>query len=265
MSLKPIILKLGGSIITRKEKPLTPNLSAIKRIAGEISQAHVPQLVIIHGGGSFGHPLAKQYRIKEGYSGEQDQLLGFSKTHQAMRTLNKLILDALLQHNIAAVAVSPLSCVATKHGRIATSIEFPLKTLLETGFTPVLYGDAIVDSELGFTILSGDQLTAHLAVQLNAERIVMSIDKDGLFTTDPKDSSARLISKCTLDELKLMQGQLETSSSTDVTGGMRGKVIELVPAIEKGIPAQIVNAGKPGRVLKALRGEDVKGTIIKRE
>jgi len=265
LSPKPTVLKIGGSVITRKEKPFTANSSAIERLAREISQANVSQLIIIHGGGSFGHPLAKQHSIKEGYRGGAAQLLGFSKTHQAMVTLNKLVVEALIQHNILVVAVSPSSCIITKSGRIAAMNEEPLKKLLQTGFVPVLYGDAVLDSELGFTILSGDQLAAYLAVQFNAERIVMGIDVDGLFTADPKrEASAGLIRHCTLHQLKGMRTQIKETSKTDVTGGMLGKIIELAPAIEKNISALIVNAAKPRNVYKALRGEKVTGTLIQK-
>jgi len=265
LSPKPTVLKIGGSVITRKEKPFTANSSAIRRLAEEISRANVSQLIIIHGGGSFGHPLAKQYSIKEGYRGKAAQLLGFSKTHQAMVTLNKLFVDALIQHNIPVVAVSPSSCIVTKSGRIATLLEEPLKNLLQTGFVPVLYGDAVLDSELGFTILSGDQLAASLATQFNAERILMGIDVDGLFTTDPKKNlAASLIRHCTLHELKAMQTQIKETNKTDVTGGMLGKIVELTPAIEKGISALIVNAAKPKNVYAALKGEKVLGTLIQK-
>jgi len=263
LSPRPTILKVGGSVITRKEKPFTANVSAIRRLAGEISEANVSQLIVIHGGGSFGHPLAKQYSIKEGYRGEAGQLLGFSKTRQAMVALNKLIVDALIQHNISVAAVSPSSCIVTKSGRIATMIEEPLKRLLQMGFVPVLYGDAVLDSDLGFTILSGDQLAAYLAVQFNAKRIVMGIDVDGLFTADPKkDKSASLIRHCTLHELKRIQSRIKETNTNDVTGAMLGKITELTPAIEKGISAFIVNAGKSKNVYKALKGERVIGTLI---
>jgi isopentenyl phosphate kinase len=46
---------------------------------------------------------------------------------------------------------------------------------------------------------------------------------------------------------------------------MQGKIAELVPAVEKGITVTIVNACKPQRVCKALRGEEVTGTIIRKE
>lgn len=265
MNTKPIILKLGGSVITLKEKPLTANLRAIKRLANEISSAEAAPLVVVHGGGSFGHPLAKHYAIKEGYKNKASQALGFAQTHQAMVALNKLVVDALIQNKLPAVAVSPSSCVVTKSGRIQTVVEEPLKKLLQTGFVPVLYGDAVLDSDLGFTILSGDQLIAYLAMRFNAERIIVGIDIDGLYTADPKtNSSARLISHMTLEELKGMQQQIEEAKVPDVTGGMLGKIAELMPPIEKGITALIVNAAKPKNVYKALKGEKVIGTLIEK-
>jgi len=259
------VLKLGGSVITRKEKPLTPNLSVMKRLAREISEAAVSRLVLVHGGGSFGHPLARQYNLKEGYR-DSSQLLGFSKTRQAMVALNKMLVDALIQRSIPAVGLQPSSCVVTKSGRIHIMEDRPLKKLLESGFVPVLYGDAVLDLDLGFTILSGDQLVAHLAVLLNARRIIMGIDEDGLYSNDPKvDSSARLVKYATLQDLKNVQQGLEKAQTPDVTGGMLGKIVELMPAVERGVSALIVNAAKSNNVYKALLGEDVVGTLVERE
>jgi isopentenyl phosphate kinase len=45
---------------------------------------------------------------------------------------------------------------------------------------------------------------------------------------------------------------------------MLGKVTELIPAVEQGIPVAIVNAAKPNRVYRALIGEKVEGTIIEK-
>ena len=251
-------------MITNKEKPLTPNLPAIKRLANEISQANVSPLVLVHGGGSFGHPVAEQYGIKEGYK-DSSQIIGFSKTHQAMTKLNKLIVDSLINHNIPAVEVQPSSCVVTKAGRIQSMEEKLLKKMLEMGFVPVLYGDAVLDSETGFAILSGDQLVSSLAINLDADRIIVGVDVNGLYTSDPRtDSSARLIQHVTLEELKSLEHKIEGSKVTDVTGGMFGKMFELTPAVEHGIPTMIVNATKPNRIYKALKDEKVFGTIIEK-
>jgi isopentenyl phosphate kinase len=265
LKAKPTILKLGGSAVTHKEKPLTANKPIIKRLAGEIAEANTPQLILVHGGGSFGHPLAKQYAINEGFK-DPSQLIGFSKTHDAMTMLNGLIVQALIQHNIPAVGIAPSSFILTKSGRIEKIDSNVLTKSLNMGFVPVLYGDAVLDANKGFAILSGDQLVAKLAIILNAERIILGVDVDGLFTADPKsDSSAKLIQHITLEKLKRMHSWVEKAKVTDVTGGMYGKIIELIPAIEQRIRTVIVNAKKPDTVRKVLRNEEVVGTIIEKE
>ena len=61
-SLSMIIIKLGGSVVTDKSKPMTARHDVIDRLSKEI--ASVPgSKVIIHGGGSFGHIKAKEYEL----------------------------------------------------------------------------------------------------------------------------------------------------------------------------------------------------------
>ena len=264
MDVKPTVLKLGGSVITDKEKPLTPNLQAIERLADEIAQAEVLSLIVVHGGGSFGHHIAKLYNLTEGY-GDPSKVVGFSETHRAMTKLNSLVMEALLNNKVNAVVIQPSSFMITKAGRIQSMEKKLLKRMIDMGLVPVLYGDAVLDSEMGFAILSGDQIVSSLALNFGASRIIIGGDVDGLYTKDPKASkSAKLIKRVTLEELKTQKLDIEGSKATDVTGGMLGKVSELIPAIEQNIQALLVNATKPLRVYKALKGEEVIGTIIER-
>ena len=264
MNNKPTILKLGGSAITHKTKPKTANMRIINNLAKEISTAKTQRLIIVHGGGSFGHPLAKKYALTKGYK-DSSQIIGLAQTHEAMTVLNGIIVNALIRHNIPAVSVAPSSFIITKGGRIQ-KLDIDIVTkLLKMGFVPVLYGDAVLDSERGFAILSGDQLIAKLAIVLNAERVIIGVDVDGFYTAEPSDSSAVLISHITANELRKLQDHAGKSRATDVTGGMRGKIIELIPAIEHGVRAVIVNATKPDTVRKALCNEPVIGTLITKE
>jgi isopentenyl phosphate kinase len=251
-------------VITNKDKPLTPNLKAIERLADEISRAKPSFLILVHGGGSFGHPFAEQYNIAGGYI-DSSQILGFSQTHLAMTLLNSWVMEALINHNVPAVEIHPSSCTVTRDGRIANMELKPLKKMLKMGFVPIIYGDAVIDSDKGFAILSGDQIVSSLATKLRACRIIMGADVDGLYTTDPKvDSSAQLIGHITLKELKSLKHKIEGSKETDVTGGMLGKVEEIIIAVEHDIETVIVNATKPSRIYKALKGEKVIGTIIEK-
>ena len=262
---KPTILKIGGSVITDKNGELAAQTEAINRLAEEIQKANVKNLIIVHGGGSFGHPTAQKYGIKEGLK-EDAQKVGFAETHHVMTVLNGLVMDALVWHNIPAISVAPSCCVVTENGRIKHFEDAVLKMLLKMGFVPVLYGDAILDEKLGFTVLSGDQIVSHLARKLGASKIVIGVDTDGLYDADPKlAKNAKLYAHLTLGELEIVKGKLGGSTAADVTGGMVGKIAELVSAVEQGIPVAIVNAAKPNRVYKALMGEAVEGTVIEKE
>ncbi|MCS7114340.1 MAG: isopentenyl phosphate kinase [Nitrososphaerota archaeon] len=262
---RPSVLKIGGSVITDKNKELGAQMEVISRLADEIRDANSQNLIIIHGGGSFGHPIAQKYAIKEGFR-EESQIIGFAETHHVMTVLNGLFMDALIWRGIPSVSVAPSSCIVTRNGRICHFEDAPVKYLLKMGFIPVLYGDAVFDTDLGFTILSGDQLASYLAVHFNAENILIGVDVDGLYDADPKTTDkARMYDHLTLEELKKVQGSIGGSSACDVTGGMSSKIAELIPAIEHGISALIFNATKPKNVYKALKGEKVKGTLIEKE
>jgi isopentenyl phosphate kinase len=259
-----VLLKLGGSVITEKEKPFTPNRMVIMRLAKEIKKANVMPLIIIHGGGSFGHPVAKKYEIANGLNQQyRDQLVGFSRTHQAMVALNTFVIDALLLNDIPAFPIQPSSTIFTRNRRISKFIKSPILKMLDLAITPVLYGDAVFDETQGFSILSGDQILAYLAIHFPSERVIMCVDVDGLYTNDPKlNSSAKLLPEISIDTLKISQLTIGDSISDDVTGGMAGKIAELIPAIEKGCEVNLINGLHVNRLFKALKGMDVKGTTI---
>ncbi len=262
---RPIVLKIGGSVITDKSKELEVRMETINRLAEEIQEADIRKLIIVHGGGSFGHPFAERYSINEGFR-DETQKTGFSETHHVMTVLNGLFMDALIWRNIPAVSISPSSCIMTEGKRIKHFEDGPLRMLLNMGFCPVLYGDAVLDSKLGFTILSGDQLVSVLAQKFKAESIAIAVDVDGLYDADPKVvESARMFSHLTLEEMKKLHSKLTKPTGCDVTGGMFGKIAELYPAIEAGIPVSIVNATKPNHIYKVLKGKKVKSTLIEKE
>jgi isopentenyl phosphate kinase len=255
------IVKLGGSVLTVKDMPMTADHENVKRLAEEIKAAWPTPLVVVHGGGSFGHPVAKKYGIADGFTSER-QVIGFTRTHQAMVALNTIIVDALIDEGVPALSVAPSAFVATYEGRIPRGDFVNIGRLVVKGMLPVLYGDAVIDKSRGFSILSGDQLAVCLAVSMGASCLIFGVDVDGVYTSNPKLApKASLIDRLSLEKL---EGFVEIGKAltTDVTGGMLGKVSEARVAVEAGIEVRMVNATKPGVILKALRGEPVAGTVL---
>jgi isopentenyl phosphate kinase len=258
-------MKIGGSVITDKNTELAPRTQAIDRLADETQRANVKGLIIIHGGGSFGHPVAQRNAVKQGLK-NSSQIMGFAETHHLMTVLNGLVMDSLITHEVPAVSITPSSCIVTEDGRIKNFEDTPMKMLLNMGFTPVLFGDAVPDIKLGFTVLSGDQLTTTVATKLHAGHVIVGVDVDGLFDGDPKTRpTAKMFSHLSLNDLRDLHTFAGEPTACDVTGGMLGKMRELLPALERGIRVTVVNAAKPGRIYSALRGESVEGTVIEKE
>lgn len=241
---------------------MTPNTNNILRLSREISTSKSKDLVIIHGGGSFGHPLAKEYKISEGYTGEK-QLKGYSLTHQAMVQLNKIIVDSLLEAGLPAVSVTPSSFIITTNKRITTIDTTLIARYLTTGMVPVLYGDTILDTKMKFTILSGDQLAVRLATELKAKKLIFGVDVDGVYSANPKiDVNAEFFKEFSVSQLK--NTKIGGALSTDVTGGMLGKIIEAEEAVKSGVDVILLNALKVGLIYQVLKGETVKGTVLRR-
>ena len=255
------VLKLGGSVVTVKDEPMTADHESIRRLAEEIKAAWPTPLILVHGGGSFGHPVAEKYGIADGFISER-QLPGYAKTHQAMIALNSIIVDALLDVGLPAISVTPSSFIMTQEGRITSMNLEIIGRLVVRGMLPVLYGDAVLDKKKGFSILSGDQLSVRVAVGMGASRLVFGADVDGVYTSNPKlVADAELIEHLSLENLESYV-KIGKALTTDVTGGMLGKVEETRDAVEAGIEVLICNATKPDFILKALRGEPVTGTVL---
>ncbi len=166
-----IIVKIGGSAITDKEKEKAFDAKRMEKIARALKGQ---KALIIHGGGSFGHSIAKKYRIAEGEQKEvKDQILGFCRTQEAMEELNALVVAGLLKEGIPAFPVQASGFVVMDGGRAAKADFSAVKTLLEFGAVPVLYGVPAVDLKQRYSILSGDELVYLLAKELRPEKVIL--------------------------------------------------------------------------------------------
>jgi len=259
--MRPLIVKLGGSVITDKRRRFAVKRAVLKRLARELAAAEQP-LVVVHGGGSFGHPLASEYGIAEGYRNER-QLMGFSLTHRAMEELNAHVIKALQKVGMSAIAIQPSACAVIGDGRIKSMELEPVRKLLELGLVPVLYGDAVADRSKGMGILSGDQLVAYLARELGASRVILGVDVDGVYVTGSKgDTRAKLVRKITPSDWAKLETSFGAPKGKDVTGGMANKVREMLALAERGVEVEVVNAAKPGILKRAILGERGLGTRI---
>ena len=221
-----IVLKLGGSVITDKERPETLDGEALEAAADAVAtalesdiDALADGLVIVHGGGSFGHHNASEHGVTT-TEGTRDAGAALD-IHGAMKTLNQFVLSRLLERDVEAVPVHPFSAAHRDADGELTLPTGQVATLLEEGFVPVLHGDMVAHAGAGATVVSGDELVAELARDLEADRI-------GLCSTVPgvlDDSDAVIERIAAYEDVAAVLGD---SEATDVTGGMAAKVRALL-------------------------------------
>lgn len=261
-----IFLKLGGSLITKKDKPFTENRKLIKQIAKEIHRARKKKnfrLLVGNGGGSYPHVPAKKYRTAEGIINKKSYR-GIAEVQDAASRLNRIIVRALLDVGENAISIQPSSVALTKNSRIIEFYLKPLKIFLENNMIPVVYGDVGLDLKQGCTIISTEELFVFLAKKLKPKRIISVGIVDGVFTADPlKDPRAKLIPKITSKNYSKIKKVLAGSAGIDVTGGMLHKVERYLELTKIGIKSYIINGTVKNRLKNALLGERVRGTIIK--
>ncbi|PWB88164.1 isopentenyl phosphate kinase [Methanobrevibacter thaueri] len=263
-----IILKIGGSILTNKDsKTSEVDAASLKRIASEIKRSldnSDKELVIVHGAGSFGHPPAKKHRIGEEFEESEypQKRLGFCEIQNEVKKLNMFICEALIEEGIPAIAVPASGFITATDKRITNGNLDLFKKYLSKGFVPVIYGDVVLDDDLEFCVISGDQLIQYLAKNLNPSQVILGTDVDGVYNKNPKThDDAIFFDKFTsLKDLDTLEG----TTNVDVTGGMVGKIKELLYLADLGIESKIINAEVEDNIFKVLEDKEVKGTVISR-
>ena len=178
---EPVLLKLGGSVVTEKRSGGGIDRAAIAGIAAVLAAAEFAGAVI-HGAGSCGHPEAHRYGLARG--ADRSTRAGIPVTHEAVASLDRTIVGALRGAGLDAVGVHPLGACTAEDGRIVSFEEEPLRLLLGLGCVPVLHGDVVMDRRRGACIVSGDQLVSYLAPRLRLSRVGLVTDVPGVLGPD---------------------------------------------------------------------------------
>jgi len=265
---KILVLKLGGSLITDKSKPYTMRTDILRAASKEIGncmkEGLVKKLAIVHGVGSYGHPPVIQHKLYKGFISES-QLLPISCTQSEVNELRRAV-TACLQDEGVPVNLFHTSSIATaRKGQIVKMDLEAVKGFMSIGMVPVLGGDMVYDTEMGFSVGSGDQVAAILARELKATDLIFATDVAGVYDADPKvNSGARPIKEISLSNPQELAKAKD--NERDASGAMRGKlyVLEgLKPELSQGLRLSIISMMTPGRLSTFLQGGLVEGTLIR--
>jgi isopentenyl phosphate kinase len=260
-----IILKLGGSLLTEKSRPNSIRHDILKQVIQQIIDSH-ERIIVVHGGGSFGHPPAKKYGIFYGINKKiPNQILGLTETHFAMIKFNSIITNSFLEATYPVFSIqTSASFIQDSHKILAQSVEI-IEMTLDLNILPILYGDIILDKNGSFSIISGDQIIFQLCEHLKKYRVskvIFAMEVDGIYF-DEGDSNGNFKLAKTLYVNQLNKLNLANlGQKIDVTGGIKGKIETIKKILTYNVPVQLVNGLKEGYILKALKNEPINCTTI---
>lgn len=259
-----ILIKLGGSIITDKNKAFFPNRNRIRSLAKEIKyflEKYTDLILLAHGSGSFGHVVAKKYGTQEGII-RKDSIKGLSLVADAAVKINRIVIEEFLKVGLPAVSFSPSSFIQSKDLKLDNVFVEPIVNALSIGLIPVVYGDVIMDKKRGFCIFSGEKTLGILANALKKKfkirKIIYASDTDGVY-----DSEGKIVPLINNKIFKKLKGVVGGSKSADVTGGMFHKVKEgLKISRKEKIKIILINGNKKDYLKRELQDKKVMKTII---
>ncbi|CAN1321416.1 Isopentenyl phosphate kinase [Linum perenne] len=181
--------------------------------------------VVVHGAGSFGHFQASKSGVHRGGLDKPIVKAGFVATRISVTTLNLEIVRALAGAGIPSIGMSPFSCGwLTSERNLASADLSMVAKAIESGFMPVLHGDAVLDKQL------------------------VTVTDDGSWSVvKPALGNANKPVEITV-------------AAHDTTGGMVTKIAEAAMIAKLGIDVYIVKAAT-SHSQRALSGEIRSGSI----
>lgn len=268
MKKKLTLIKLGGSIITDKEKSMTVRHAVLKRLVAEIAaaQQETGELYIVgHGQGSYAHEPATKYRTIEGFVTEESQI-GMALTQNCAAQLNRIVVQEFLQQSLPAVSFYFSNTMVTAGDKVKDWCGHVLEEYLHKGLLPVTCGDVLVDEVKGCTIWSTEKVLSHIAEKYSFSdeyqiaKVIHVTEVPGVL-----DSEGQIVPRITQSNIHEIEKLIGGTKGFDVTGGMGHKLEEAMKLAKKNIQVVIVSGMEKGRLYSALVGRSFAGTIIEHE
>lgn len=136
-----------------------------------------------------------------------------------------------------------------------------LTTLLSYGVIPIVNeNDTVATDEIKFG--DNDNLAALVANLVEAERLIILSDVDGLYTEDPKTHSGAKVIEYVEEITPELEAKAKGAGSIVGTGGMYSKLLATKRALSHGIAVHIVNGRKEGLLCSLMSGKH-SGTLFK--
>jgi len=248
-----VVIKIGSNSLIDKQGRL--DAAYLGRMAAQFAIAHA---------GGWQPVLVTSGAVASGVSvlGLAERPPGLPE-RQALAAIGQVSLAhrweaALAAHGLVAAQVLLTYDDFTHRGRYL-NLAATFRALFEFGAVPVINeNDTVAVEEL--TVGDNDRLSALVATQLGADRLVLLTDIDGMYDADPRSNPhAKRLSEIPVVTAKVLAAA--GGAGARGRGGMRSKIEAARLASGAGVTTTICLAREPDVLTRVIAGDDI-GTRI---
>jgi glutamate 5-kinase len=253
--VKRITIKIGSNILAHTEEGL--DIRRISAISRDISGLHDKgyDVVVVSSGAIAAGMRKLNLRIKP-----KD-----IKLKQAAAAVGQSTLMWAYERSFAKCGKKVAQVLLTRDDfadrKRYINSKNTLLTLLSYKVIPIINeNDTVATDEIKFG--DNDQLASLVASLIEAERMIILSDVDGLYTSDPRSNVQAELIDYVEDITPAIEAKAGGAGSSIGTGGMYSKVLAAKRAVNHGIIVHIVTGKKEGIISNLVEGKQI-GTLFK--
>ena len=256
--VKRITVKVGSNVLTRPGGKLdVTRMSALVDQVAALRERGIEVILVSSGAVASGRSLI----TPAGGLDDVDSRQLFSAIGQA-RLMGRYY-DMFKDHDLLVGQVLTMKESFSDPEHYANQRNC-MRVMLREGVIPIVNeNDSVATYE--YSVGDNDNLSAMVASLVHADLLILLSDIDGLYTDDPRTSSAAKFIDYVphMNEAILKMGKGSTGSSCG-TGGMSTKLSAARIATDSGCDMAILNAAEIGGIRRLIAGENV-GTLFRAE
>ncbi len=259
MNRTKTVVKVGTSSLTYENGKI--NYRRIEALCKTICDLHNSgEDILLVSSGALGVGMGKMCLSRRPTDIKKKQALAALGQCELMFMYDKLFGE--YNHNVAQILLT-YDAVETESKR--QNINNTIDELLNMDIIPVINeNDTVAVDELeGNNFGDNDMLSAIVSRIVEADRLVILTDIDGLYDANPRENpDAKKINVVEKIDKSIMD-MAAGSGSNRGTGGMVTKLHAADYATKRGIEVHVINGSNPENLYKVFEGE-APGTVFKR-
>lgn len=251
MSNQKTVIKVGTSTLTYENGKVNyRRVEALCKVLADLQNSG--EHIMLVSSGAIGVGMGKTGLTKRPGETKKKQALAAIGQCELMFMYDKIFGE--YNHAVAQILLTA-DAVETEHKR--NNINNTIDELLRMGIIPIINeNDTVAIDELeGSNFGDNDMLSAIVSHIINADRLVILTDIDGLYDANPRiNERAKKIDVVTKINKTILDMAADTGSNRG-TGGMITKLQAADYATKRGIEVHVMNGSNPMKIYDVFEGK----------